>query len=255
MIFNDNFYSSLLKKRCFIYKKETEQFIQNLYNILFGTGYNKITTKEDLDNQFSTLRMNLKSILYEVIDDHKNIEIFLDFFFDKIPYVYDLLLKDAEFFKKSDPASVSIEEVKIAYPGFFAIVVYRFASILYDNDIPLLPRILSEYAHSKTGIDIHPGATIGNPFMIDHGTGIVIGETTEIGNNVKIFQGVTLGALSVSKNMKNQKRHPTIKDSVIIYAGATILGGNTIIGENTIIGGNVWLTESIEANSKVFNNR
>ncbi|MBS9773743.1 MAG: serine acetyltransferase [Tenacibaculum sp.] len=254
MNFDDNFYSLMMKNECFIDKKEAEQFIQNLYDLLFGTREQKNTTKEYIDSELSILRNRLKIVLLGIVEN-KEVDDFLDFFFNKIPFVYKQLLKDAEFIKESDPASVSIEEVKVAYPGFFAIVVYRFSNVFYLKNIPLLPRILSEYAHGKTGIDIHPGATIGCPFMIDHGTGIVIGETTEIGNNVKVFQGVTLGALSVSRDKKNKKRHPTIKNNVIIYAGATILGGDSVVGENTIIGGNVWLTESVEANSKIFNKR
>ena len=139
-----------------------------------------------------------------------------------------------------------------SYPGFFAIAVYRFAHELYKNNIPLIPRIWTEFAHSKTGIDINPGAQIGEHFFIDHGTGIVIGETTVIGNHVKIYQGVTLGAHSVAKNLQNVKRHPTIEDGVVIYANATILGGETIIGKNALIGGNVWITESVAPNSVVF---
>ena len=150
-------------------------------------------------------------------------------------------------------------EVVMAYPGVYAITVHRLAHELYKLKVPIVPRVMSEIAHSKTGIDIHPGATIGERFFIDHGTGVVIGETTIIGNNVKIYQGVTLGALSFEKDpatgalIKGVKRHPNVGDNVVIYAGATILGGNTTIGENTEIGGNVWLRESVPANSRVYN--
>ena len=140
----------------------------------------------------------------------------------------------------------------MAYPGFFATAVYRFSHQLVVLGVNILPRVFAEYAHSKTGIDIHPGATIGNSFFIDHGTGIVIGETTIIGNNVKIYQGVTLGALSVNKNCAEVKRHPTIEDTVIIYSGATILGGDTVIGHDSVIGGNVWLTNSVLPFSIVY---
>lgn len=139
-----------------------------------------------------------------------------------------------------------------AYPGFFAICHYRLAHALLDLETPLLPRIITEWAHSKTGIDIHPAAEIGEYFFIDHGTGIVIGESSNIGNHVKLYQGVTLGALSVDKNMAYTKRHPTVEDHVIIYSGATILGGETIIGHHSIIGGNVWLTKSIPPYSTVY---
>ncbi len=252
---DNNFYSLITKNKCIVSKKEAELFIQNLYDLLFGTENHKITTKEMLNDKLHLLKTKLETILCSVVDNGEQINNFINIFFAEIPFTYNLLLQDAAFIKENDPASVSIEEVKIAYPGFFAIVIYRFATIFYRQSIPMLPRIFSEYAHSKTGIDIHPGATIGTPFMIDHGTGIVIGETTEIGNNVRVFQGVTLGALSVFGDKRNIKRHPTIKDNVIIYSGATILGGETVIGENSIIGGNVWLTESIDADSKIFNKR
>jgi serine O-acetyltransferase len=159
---------------------------------------------------------------------------------------------DAALIADNDPAATGMDEVIMTYPGFYAILVYRLAHKLALSGVPLLPRVMTEYAHSLTGIDIHPKATIDSPFFIDHGTGIVIGETAIIGKNVKIYQGVTIGALSVSKEMASSKRHPTIEDNVIIYAGGTILGGNTIIGHDSIIGGNVWLTESVEPYSLVY---
>lgn len=162
------------------------------------------------------------------------------------------LSMDADFIMNEDPACKSLNEVIICYPGFFAISIYRLANFFYQQKVPLLPRILAEYAHEKTGIDIHPGASIQAPFFIDHGTGIVIGETAEIGKNCKIFQGVTLGALSVKRKYQNVKRHPTIGDNCLIYSNATILGGETIIGSNTVIGGNVWITESIAKNAQVY---
>jgi serine O-acetyltransferase len=159
---------------------------------------------------------------------------------------------DANAFLEFDPAAFSIEEIITSYPGFYAIAVYRISHRLYQLGIPVLPRMISEYAHSQTGIDIHPGATIGDKFFIDHGTGVVIGETCVIGNNVKIYQGVTLGALSVKKTESNTKRHPTIEENVTIYSGSTILGGNTVVGHDSIIGGNVWLTHSVEPFSLVY---
>ena len=150
-----------------------------------------------------------------------------------------------------DPAAKSNEEVILSYPGLEAILVHRIANFLYINGVPVIPRIMSEHVHGKTGIDIHPGASIGESFFIDHGTGVVIGETCIIGDNVKIYQGVTLGALSVKKNLQNKKRHPTIEDNVTIYANATILGGETVIGKNSIIGGNTWVTESVLENSVI----
>lgn len=169
-----------------------------------------------------------------------------------LPFVHRMLMEDANAILKGDPAAVDLTEVIRTYPGFFAIAVYRLAHEFYKLDIPLIPRILTEHAHSKTGIDIHPGAQIDTSFCIDHGTGIVIGETVVIGKNVKLYQGVTLGALSVKKEMAQTKRHPTIEDRVIIYSGATILGGQTVIGHDSIIGGNVWLTKSVLPNSRVY---
>ncbi|MFT2010061.1 serine O-acetyltransferase EpsC [Pontibacter sp. 13R65] len=171
---------------------------------------------------------------------------------NRLPQIHQLMLEDATAILEGDPAARNLNEVIRTYPGFRAVVFYRLAHVLYRLEIPLLPRILSEYAHAKTGIEIHPGAVIGSHFCIDHGTGVVIGETAVIGNNVKIYQGVTLGALSVDKAMAFTKRHPTIEHNVVIYAGATILGGNTVVGANSIIGGNVWLTESVPPYSRVY---
>ena len=173
-------------------------------------------------------------------------------FFDDLYGIHQILLSDLNAILEFDPAAKSRMEVLLAYPGFFTIIVHRVAHNLWVKNVPVLPRVLSEYAHSKTGIDIHPAATIGERFFIDHGTGIVIGETAIIGNNVKIYQGVTLGALSVSKDKAEEKRHPTIEDNVIVYANATILGGKTIIGKGSVIGGNVWITESVPSQSLVF---
>lgn len=172
-------------------------------------------------------------------------------FFQQLPELYRVLNTDIDAIHSGDPAAHSKFEVIRAYPGFYALCFYRIAHKLIGLDVPVLPRIITEFAHSKTGIDIHPAAQIGEYFMIDHGTGIVIGETTIIGNRVKIYQGVTLGALSINKDMAFQKRHPTIKDDVVIYSGATILGGETVIGEGSVIGGNVWLTQSVPPRSLV----
>ncbi|WP_452600360.1 serine O-acetyltransferase EpsC [Pontimicrobium sp. MEBiC01747] len=158
---------------------------------------------------------------------------------------------DAEAAYKNDPAAKSIKEVYLAYPGFYAITMYRISNILWQLNIPILPRMISEYTHGATGTDIHPGATIGDSFFIDHATGVVIGETAIIKNNVTIYQGVTLGGIKVEKTLSNTKRHPTINNNVTIYANATILGGTVVIGENSIIGANVWITKSIPKNSIV----
>ncbi|HAP32852.1 MAG TPA: serine acetyltransferase [Firmicutes bacterium] len=175
---------------------------------------------------------------------------------DKLPEIRRVLAADVRATLEGDPAARSYDEIIFSYPGIFAITVYRVAHTLHKLGVPLLPRIMTEYAHSKTGIDIHPGADIGESFAIDHGTGVVIGETAQIGKNVRIYQGVTLGALSLTKEecaqLRDRKRHPTIEDDVIIYAGATILGGNTVIGARSVIGGNIWITESVPSDTKVL---
>lgn len=177
---------------------------------------------------------------------------------NKIPHIREKLRGDVSAAYEGDPAAKSLDEIIVSYPGIEAIAVYRVAHELHLLKAPLIPRIMTEYAHSKTGIDIHPGSSIGENFFIDHGTGVVIGETAEIGNNVRIYQGVTLGALGVEKNAdgnikRGKKRHPTIKDNVIIYAGATILGGKTVVGEHSVIGGNVWLTECVPPHTILIN--
>lgn len=174
----------------------------------------------------------------------------------ELPNLRVLLAKDVRAAFEGDPATVSYDEIIFCYPGLLAVTVYRIAHQLHDQQIPLMPRIMSEYVHSLTGIEIHPSAHIGESFFIDHGVGLVIGETASIGNRVRIYQGVTLGALSLTKGevqrLRGKKRHPTIEDDVIIYAGATILGGETVIGARSVIGGNVWLTESVPQDTKVF---
>jgi serine O-acetyltransferase len=213
----------------------------------------KFTSERDILLHLDLLGQNLMNILMGMaLPQHLVPEKLARTFLKQLPQIYELLLKDAEAIANEDPAAQNIDEVIRTYPGFLAIAVHRLAHGLHQLAIPLLPRILSESAHAKTGIDIHPGAQIGAYFCIDHGTGIVIGETTIIGDHVKIYQGVTLGAMSVAKEMANIKRHPTIEDHVVIYAGATILGGNTVIGNHSVIGGNVWLTESVPAYSRLY---
>jgi len=177
-------------------------------------------------------------------------------FIKEIPELQEKLSKDVRAAFEGDPASRHFDEIIFCYPGLFAVTVYRVANWLHIHDVPLIPRIMTEHAHSRTGIDIHPGVVIGDSFFIDHGTGVVIGETTLIGNRVRLYQGVTLGALSLSKDecplLRDKKRHPTIEDDVIIYANATILGGKTVIGARSVIGGNVWLTESVPSDTSVF---
>jgi serine O-acetyltransferase len=223
-------------------KTEVCLFINDLLNFLFQLDKNCVTKNEE------SLRKQLIALLQpaptNAVTNH---------FFEAIPSIMDNLKKDAALMLESDPAAQSFDEVIITYPGFKAIAVYRLAHYLFQLHVPLIPRMMCEWSHSQTGIDIHPGAQIDCPFMIDHGTGVVIGETAVIGKNVKIYQGVTLGALAVKKEAKQTKRHPTIKDNVVLYAGSTILGGETVIGNDCIIGGNTWITESVPAFCIVYN--
>lgn len=226
-----------------IFKNEISSFLNDVQDYLFPNLFSNRTIKKDdiifdLCKMFKTLKVN----------DYKASQ-----YIEKLSDIKELLLDDIDATFNNDPSSKSKEEIIVSYPGIYAIMVYRLAHELFINNVPLLPRLISEVAHSKTGIDIHPGAKIGKHFFIDHGTGIVIGETSVIGDNVRIYQGVTLGALSLkdAQKLKNVKRHPTIKDNVIIYANASILGGDTIIGNNVIIGGNVFITSSVEDNKIV----
>ena len=231
-----------------INKKELEDIIDVLFHkVLFPLCHGQCKSEENILYVHSVLLENLSNLLSS--NDAKTI---VDAFIDKLPELQTKLYKEAENFANNDPAAQSVEEVILTYPGFFALAVHRISHELYKLNTPIIPRLFSEYAHSKIGVDIHPGATIGDMFYIDHGTGIVIGETTIIGENVKIYQGVTLGALFVTKNLQSKKRHPTIEDNVVIYAGATILGGETVIGHDSTIGGNVWLTKSVIPYSLVF---
>jgi len=230
----------------FSLKDKTEKFTTNLFYTLFDTNACVEKNIEQLEIDFKEI-YNLACTL----KDGKCSEIWSKFLL-KLPEILENLNLDAQELVNNDPASNNIEEVYLAYPGFYVIAIYRFSHELFVLKTPVIPRLMSEYAHSKTGTDIHPGATIGKSFFIDHATGTVIGETCVIKNHVKIYQGVTLGALQVQKSLKNTKRHPTVEDNVTIYANATILGGNTIIGKNSVIGGNVWITESIPENSLVY---
>lgn len=229
-------------------------FMENTLQLLFPElAEQKFNSEKDILLHLDLLEQNLLKILTGMpLPQHLVPVLLAKKFVSELPVIYDLLLKDAQAIADEDPAAQNIDEVIRTYPGFLAIATHRLAHALHQFQIPLLPRIMSESAHTKTGIDIHPGATIGSYFCIDHGTGIVIGETTVIGNHVKIYQGVTLGAMSVAKEMARIKRHPTIEDHVVIYAGATILGGNTVVGSNSVIGGNVWLTESVPPYSRLY---
>lgn len=227
-------------------KSKTDEFCDELFHILFDS---KISVSDNMESLATTFQ-EITELLQE--NQACNLDSIWKKFLVKLPELLSQLNKDATCIFEHDPAASSVEEVILAYPGFFAISLYRLSHELHVLDMPLVPRIMSEYAHRLTGIDIHPGAEIGSPFFIDHGTGVVIGESAIIKNNVKLYQGVTLGALQVSKDMQNQKRHPTVENNVTIYAGSTILGGETVIGANCTIGGNVWCTESVPENSIVY---
>lgn len=228
-------------------KKGVEIAVKKIFRTLFP--FNEKLTSSEIDTEGSSVKSQTELIFTGLTNDSKETASKL---LARLPQIKEVLIKDAEFILESDPAAKSLAEVIAVYPGFFAIYCYRIAHFINQLSVPLLPRMITEYAHKITGIDIHPGAEIGTPFSIDHGTGIVIGETTSIGNYVKLYQGVTLGALSVDKSKASSKRHPTICDNVILYAGSTILGGETLVGKNCIIGGNVWLTESVAPNSVVY---
>lgn len=227
-------------------KREVEAFTDLLFLTLFDIETPVTENITQLEVQFDEL-VNLACWNIE-----KPCSKIWENYLEQLPDVLEKLNMDAEAIANCDPASLSIEEVYMAYPGFYAIAIYRLAHELYEKGFPLVPRLMTEYAHRQTGVDINPGAKIGDSFFIDHATGVVIGETAVIKNNVKLYQGVTLGALYVAKNLQKTKRHPTIEDNVTIYANATILGGSTVIGENSIIGGNAWVTSSVPANSTVF---
>lgn len=251
-------------------KTEVREIVGNLFKIVFPGYFRHKTFK--IYNPKNSLAVTIEDIFYHL---NKQVLLALDFcrlrgvmtederkaesyricleFFEKIPMIRDYVESDLIAAFDGDPAAGCYEEIILAYPGIMAVTVYRLAHELYLLRVPVIPRLMTEYAHSETGIDIHPGATIGKNFFIDHGTGIVIGETSVIGKNVKIYQGVTLGALSTrgGQKLSGKRRHPTIEDNVTIYAGASILGGDTVIGENSVIGGNTFITSSVPANTRV----
>jgi serine O-acetyltransferase len=233
--------------------KEVQLFTEDLIHYLFPVTDNAATFLAEHEIIQQELRNRLHKLINPINEKKEcNCATVVYDFFDELADIKEWLLQDAHLILDFDPAATSLEEVILSYPGFYALAVHRLAHKLYNMHVPLIPRLMSEWAHSKTGIDINPGAKIGCPFFIDHGTGVVIGETAVIGNNVKIYQGVTLGALAVRKEDAQVKRHPTIEDNVVIYAGSTILGGNTIVGHDSIIGGNTWITKSIPSHSVVF---
>lgn len=234
-------------------RKIVEEFVQESINIMFPVRSSLTQNTTNERNLLLHIEHLLKKLLVPIENDIKySVKEVCNIYIEELPNIVSSLMKDIKAIVTFDPATHEENEVVLSYPGFFAISAYRLAHILYKIKIPLIPRMMTEFAHSKTGIDINPGAEIGESFFIDHGTGIVIGETALIKDNVKIYQGVTLGALQVKKSLAKQKRHPTVESNVIIYSNATILGGKTIIGEGSIIGGNVWLTSSVKPYSLVY---
>lgn len=256
---NTTFLDHLLAQRAqYRYKlpsrPDAGRFIDQLMRLLFPVTQDCQSASQNVEETYQRLNEQLVCLFRPLATNlTESPETIADRFFEQLPTIYDTLLLDAHAIADNDPAAVGVEEVMAVYPGFYAISVYRIAHELLRLNVPLLPRMLTEYAHGQTGIDIHPGARIGRSFFIDHGTGVVIGETTIIGDWVKIYQGVTLGAIYVAKSMAQKKRHPTIEDNVVIYANATILGGQTVVGHDSVIGGNVWLMSSVDAHSLVFN--
>ena len=228
-------------------KQSAQEFTDELLAVLFPHFCRvKYSTAQEIEAKLAALMGDLEQMIRPLVRDADiSPPAAAAAFREALPGIHAQLLRDAEAINAGDPAAESLDEVILAYPGFMAIAIHRLAHALYALRVPIFPRLLGEYAHQVTGIDIHPGATIGASFAIDHGTGIVIGESTEIGNNVKLYQGVTLGALSVEKSLAKSKRHPTIEDNVVIYAQAVILGGDTVVGHDSIVGGNVWLTHSV----------
>lgn len=226
-------------------KEDTHRFTKELFATLFNFPNELVEDLERLERLFENL---VELACWEL--DKKCSKVWDDYV-AQLPEILRKLNLDAEAIYKNDPAATTIEEVYLAYPGFYAIAIYRLSHALYKKGFPIVPRLMTEYAHHVTGVDINPGAVIGEHFFMDHATGIVIGETAIIKDHVKLYQGVTLGALSVAKDLQAIKRHPTIEDHVTIYANATILGGDTVIGANSLIGGNVWLTKSVPPYSLV----
>lgn len=227
-------------------KQETEEFTNILFYTLFDVNTPVEKNLDVLQQRFSKL------VDLACWDLNRPCIKLWGNYVATLPSILEKLNLDAEAILNCDPASLSIQEVYMAYPGFYAIAIYRLAHELYKEGFPLVPRLMTEYAHRQTGVDINPGAQIGKSFFIDHATGVVIGETAVIHDHVKVYQGVTLGALYVDKKLQRIKRHPTIMSNVTLYANATILGGDTVVGENSVIGGNAWLTKSVPANSTVF---
>lgn len=227
-------------------KIELHQFTDGMLDLLFPSNCWQV---QQTPMRYERLVDRLKRLLAPLAVDAGTV---IEAFFAALPDLFDRLLEDAQAMLDSDPAATGLEEVIVAYPGFYAVAVYRLAHQLLGQGVPLLPRMMTEYAHGQTGIDLHPAAQVGRALVIDHGTGAIIGATAHIGDYVQLYHGVTLGALQVAKSMAGTKRHPTVEDHVTIYANATILGGETVVGHHSIIGGNVWLTDSVPPYSQVY---
>ena len=243
-IFDPPFYSIPFNK------KEMEEVAEQLYHLMFPISSQLNTAL--IHNQLHSIATILQCTIAELTSE-KEANSIVETFFEEFPQIQRRLAKDAYCYLANDPAAKSIEEVVLTYPGLLALSVNRISHLFHELGVPLIQRLFSEYVHAKVGIDIHPGAKIGKNLFLDHATGIVIGETTVVGNNVKIYQGVTLGALYLEKKLSSIKRHPTVEDNVVIYAGATILGGDTVIGRHSTIGGGAWVTESVIPYSLVYN--
>lgn len=237
-------------------KTKLSSFLQQLLGLIFPQqAHDPIRSVEDLQAAFEKNKLQL-SLCLDCIRDQSQfsedqVQMLIQKFYHALPVIEAQLNDDADYIYSDDPAAKSLDEVILCYPGFYAIMVYRVAHYFHEARVPLFPRALSELAHEKTGVDIHPGARIGSPFFIDHGTGIVIGETTVIGKRVKLFQGVTLGAISVHAAQKGIKRHPDIQDDVLIYSNATILGGDTVVGAGSVIGANACVTKSVPQSARI----
>ena len=238
--------------RGFPLKRDVAVFVDELLGILFGQlSEGAAGTADELQARLTLAVRDLRRLVAPLAELGETDRI-VDAFAAALPDIHDRLQQDAQAITEGDPAAESLDEVISAYPGFLAIAIHRIGHELCGLGVPILPRLLAEVAHTRTGIDIHPGATIGRSFCIDHGTGIVIGETAVIGDDVKLYQGVTLGALSVAKSNAGKKRHPTIEDRVVLYANATVLGGDTVVGHDSVVGGNAFLTGSLPADSIVY---
>ncbi|MBC7840718.1 MAG: serine acetyltransferase [Gemmatimonadaceae bacterium] len=227
--------------------------MRSMLSLLFPHAAPPGARRDDLGlrAEYDAVASTLQELLRELLPPGGDASAVAASLLDALPAIRSRLYADAEAINRMDPAAQSVDEVFLAYPGFLATICHRIAQPLFHGNVPIMPRLITEWAHERTGVDLHPGAIIGDRFAIDHGTGIVVGETARIGNDVKLYQGVTLGALRVSKKLASRKRHPTIEDDVTVYANATILGGSTVIGRGSVIGGNVWLTHSVPPGSIV----